>query len=187
MQSLIHHSRLTELIKQRNGYLVLASGLLILSLLLLGFCFYLSDREKVVLVPPSIQNKFWVSASAASPEYLSEMTVFFAYLRLNQTPESADTQRQLLLRYTDPRYFSELDNRLVAERDRIVSQHVSTAFYPVNIKVDAKSNSAKITGDLLSTIGSLSLPPQRVVYEIHYHYDNGRLWVADFEEMKVHV
>ena len=62
------------------------------------------------------------------------MTTFFAYLRLNVTSESADNQRQLLLRYVDPRYFGVLNAALIAERDRITTSHVSTAFYPVNVR-----------------------------------------------------
>jgi conjugal transfer pilus assembly protein TraE len=184
LKSLLQKSRLSVLVKQRNGYLVLASGLMLLSFILTLLCFYLSHRERIILVPPTITRSFWVTHNEVSPEYLSEMTTFFAYLRLNVTPENADSQRQLLLRYVDPRYFGTLNTLLIAERDHITSQHVSTAFYPVNVKVNTKTLSVLIIGDLVSTVGSAQIASQRVTYEVRYRSDQGRLLVSQFQEVK---
>jgi conjugal transfer pilus assembly protein TraE len=184
LKSLLQKSRLSVLVRQRNGYLVLASGLLLLSFILSLLCFYLSGRERIILVPPTITHSFWVTHTDVSPEYLSEMTTFFAYLRLNVTPENADSQRQLLLRYVDPRYYGALNTLLIAEHDRITSQHVSTVFYPVNVKVNAKTLSVLIIGDLVSTVGTAQIASQRVTYEVRYRSDQGRLLVSQFREVK---
>ncbi len=186
MKSILQQSRLNHLVKQRNGYLALASGLLLLSSILTLLCFYLSHQQRIILVPPSITRTFWVSNTDASPEYLSEMSTFFAYLRLNMTSESADSQRQLLLRYVDPRYFGALNTLLIAERDRITAQHVSTAFYPVNMHVNTKQFSVVITGDLISNAGTTQLSSQRVAYQVQYRYEQGRLLVSQFQEVKAH-
>jgi conjugal transfer pilus assembly protein TraE len=186
LKSLLQQSRLNHLIKQRNGYLVLSCGLLLLSLILIIFCFDLSHRERVVLVPPHIEHSFWVDNDGASSEYLSEMALFFCFLRLDVTPESADSQRQILLRYTDPHTFGVLNNALIAERDHIVAQHVSTAFYPISVKVNAKSFVVIITGDLTSSVGATPLPVQRVAYQLQFRYEQGRLSVNQFQEVKPH-
>jgi conjugal transfer pilus assembly protein TraE len=183
MRSILQKSRLLQLMEQRNGYLVLACGLILLSLLLTSLSFYLSNRERIVLVPPTIEHSFWVSSNDVSPEYLAEMSTFFAYLRLNVTPESVDEERALLLRYVDPKYYSELNNRLIRERDRIMREHISSSFYPVNIEVDTKALTVRITGDLISSVGSTVLSPERLTYLVKYHYDQGRLWVSEFEEV----
>jgi conjugal transfer pilus assembly protein TraE len=186
LKSLLHQSRLSHLAKHRNGYLALASGLLVLCLMLLFFCFHLSQAERIILVPPNIARTFWITQSEASPEYLSEMSAFFAYLRLNLTPENADSQRQLLLRYVDPRFYGPINNALILERDRITKEHISTAFYPVNIRVDAKRNTVIITGDFVSNMGLTQLSLERVSYQLHYRYDQGRLLVSQFQEVKTH-
>ena len=168
----------------RNGYLMLALGSI-------GVCFfqsiiimYLLIHEKIYLVPPSIEKSFWVSSSHVSPEYLSEMTAFFAYLRLNATSDSIIQQREMLLRYTDPSFYEELKTQLVQEEDRINQQHISMAFYPVDIKVDAKQLKAVIQGDLKSNVGDAAIPAKRLTYLISYHYNAGRLLVKSFEEVK---
>ncbi len=186
MRSMIQKTRLLQLIEQRNGYLVLACGLTVLCLLLTSLSFYLSNRERIIVTPPVIDRSFWITNSEVSPQYLSEMTAFFAYLRLNVTPESADHQRQLLLRYVAPQDYGVLNDRLIAERDRLVAQHISSAFYPVNVQVDTQALSAVITGDLISSVGTTQLSPQRVTYLIKYRYNNGRLFVNQFQEVKLH-
>lgn len=184
MRFSIERSQLEKIFAQRNGYMMLAMGSLLLCLLQVVVIFCLIGREKVILVPPSIEKSFWVSAQHVSPEYLSEMTTFFANLRLNMTAESAMTQRDTLLRYTDPVYYNVLKAQLVQEADRISDQHISIAFFPVNVKVDSKHFKAIIEGDLKSYVGEASLPGKRVSYMITYRFDAGRLLVKSFEEVK---
>jgi conjugal transfer pilus assembly protein TraE len=184
MRFSIERSQVAKLFAQRNGYILLALGSMLLCLIQLVIIFLLSSREKTILVPPTIEKSFWVSAQHVSPEYLSEMTTFFANLRLNITTESANQQREMLLRYTDPAYHNVLKAQLIQEADRINEQHLSMAFFPVNVKVDAKHVKAMIEGDIKSYVGESALPTKRVSYLIAYRYDTGRLLVKSFEEIK---
>lgn len=184
MKNLVQKSRITQLMEQRNGYLTLSAGLIALCILLVLLLFYTTNREKIVIVPPVVHKSFWVSSNAVSPEYLSEMTLFFTYLRMNMTPSNVVAQREMLLRYVDPRYYGKLKNTLVADGDKVTLEHLNIAFYPANIKVDEKAMTAIITGDLISSVGTTELPPQRVNYQISYRYDDGRLMVSDFSEVE---
>jgi len=184
MRFSIARSQLEKIFAQRNGYMMLALGSLLICLLQMIMMFFLIGREKIILVPPTVEKSFWVSASHVSPEYLSEMTIFFANLRLNITPESAGIQRDTLLRYIDPVYYNTLKSQLVQEADHISDQHMNLAFFPVNVKVDSKHFKAIIEGDLKSYVGDASLPTKRVSYLVTYRYDWGRLLVKSFEEVK---
>jgi conjugal transfer pilus assembly protein TraE len=186
MRFSIERSQLDKIFAQRNGYIMLALGSMLLCLLQMVIIFFLVGREKIILVPPSIEKSFWVSSQHVSPEYLSEMTTFFANLRLNITPESAGIQREGLLRYVDPAYYHTLKTQLVQEADRIIDQHISMAFFPVNVKVDSKHFKAIIEGDLKSYVGDAALPAKRVSYLVTYRYDTGRLLVKSFEEVVKH-
>lgn len=183
MRFSIERSQIDKLFAQRNGYIMLAMGSMLLCLIQLIIIFLLSSREKTILVPPAIGKSFWVSAQQVSPEYLSEMTTFFASLRLNITPESASQQRETLLRYTDPVYHNTLKTQLVQEADHINEQHIAMAFFPVNVKVDSQHFKAIIVGDLKSFAGESALPVRRVSYLVTYRYDAGRLLVKSFEEV----
>jgi conjugal transfer pilus assembly protein TraE len=181
-----YRSELQGMIKKRNGYAVIAVGALFLCLLLTVLIFCLIGREKVVLVPPVIEKSFWVSSAHVSPEYLSEMTAFFAYLRLNVTADSASLQHNTLLQYTDPGFYNALKGQLLQESDHLIEQHLSTAFFPVSVKVDSGHLTAVITGDLYGYVGETALPTQRVAYAVTYRFAAGRLWVRAFKEVKTH-
>lgn len=184
MKFSIQRSQLEKIFAQRNGYMVLALGSLLICILQALTMFFLIGREKVILIPPSIEKSFWVSAQHVSPEYLSEMTTFFANLRLNITAESANQQRDTILRYTDPSYYNVLKSKLVQEADHVNEQHISVAFFPVNVKVNTQHFKAIIEGDLKSYVGDTSLPAKRVSYLVTYRYDYGRLLIKSFEEVK---
>lgn len=185
MRFSIHNSRVNKLLAQRNGYLVLSAGLLLVCLLLSTMVLRLIGRERTIIVPPVVHSSFWVDHQEVSPEYLAEMTNFFAQLRLTVNPSNAAYQREALLRYTDPSYYGALKNELVAEADHLEASHISLAFYPVNLQVDAKHLVARITGDLQANVGDDPLPAERVSYHIVYRYDQGRLLLKSFSEEAV--
>lgn len=184
MKRQFQQHRLREIIKNRNGYLVLACLSLALNILLVGYQYSTIGHERITLVPPEISKSFWVDGYHVSPEYLSEMGIFFANLRLTATPLNVDQQQQMLLRYVDPSYYSEIKSQLSSEAERIKSFHITMAFYPINIQVDKDGWFTRITGDLQSTIGEEVQNPQHVTYQIGFRYDAGRLLVKSFEEVR---
>ena len=184
MQLTHYKSRLQQILVQRNGYLVLAALLTLVCLLLAISVCRMVGRERIVITPPVINQAFWVEAQAVSPEYLSQMAIFLAQLRLNLTPSSATYQRDTLLRYTDPAYYGDLKNELVNEADQLEKTHTSLIFYPVEVKVDMKNLYVHITGDLNATVGNDPLPVQRLSYQLGFRFSEGRLWLKSFQETK---
>lgn len=179
-----YQAELRKMIEKRNGYLILSSGLLILCLILSLGIIFLSGRERIILAPPTMSKDIWISAHSASPEYFSRMTLFLSEVALNLTADNVDFQQELLLRYTDSSYYSVLKPQLVAEADRIKKEHISTAFFPVDIKVDSKHAETVITGDLKSYVGDTALPTKRVSYHVVYRVTSFSPLITLFEEVK---
>lgn len=184
MNFMLARNQIENLIAKCNGYLLLAMCGLVICCIQLLIIFYMIGREKIIIIPPDVQKSFWVSATQVSPEYLAEMSQFFANLRLTITAENAHTQQETLLRYTDPVYYPILKTELVQEADRMLDQHISMAFFPVNLKIDSKHFKVMIEGDLKIWVGEANLPSKRMRYLITYRYDAGRLLVKSFEEVK---
>ncbi len=184
MKTAIQQSRLQELIAKRNGYLILSVGLLLLCILLSIMVLRLIGRERIIITPPVVHKSFWVDNQQVSSEYLSEMTVFLAQLRLTVTPSNAEYQRETLLRYTDASFYGEFKNELVAEADHLIKSHLSLAFYPTQITVNAPNLTANITGDLVSTVGNAPLPAAHLTYQVRYRYTNGQLRLQSFQEQE---
>jgi len=182
MKYILQRTEIQKLLANRNGYIVLALGCMGICILQLVFIVFLVNRERVILIPPGIEKSFWVSPQSVSPEYLSEMTSFFAGLRLNITPSSLIYQKETLLRYTAPEFYNLLKAQLTTEAAQIKEERLVSMFYPVNRKVDMKNMKVMIEGDLKTYVGESSLPVKRVKYWVGYRYDNGRLLVKSFEE-----
>lgn len=179
-----YQTEFRKIIAQRNGYLVLSIGLIALSVILSLLVAFLVGRERIVLLPPSMNKNIWVSSQTASPEYFSRMTIFLSELALNVTSDNVDFQNELLLRYVDPTYYISLKPQLVAEADRIKKDHISTAFFPVDMKVNIQHHEAIVTGDLKSYVGDTALPNKRISYRFVYRFNSFTPLITLFEEVK---
>lgn len=186
MRSLLGQTRIQELIKKRNGYLVLASTSILLNILLVILVFFTLDRERIVIVPPQIQKSFWVTSSEVSPEYLSEMVIFLTSLGFNTTPNNSSMQHNILLRYVDPSYYNSLKTKLIEIEDKIKKEHITTSFFPNDVKVDTKKLIAIVTGDLQYTIGDIQVSPANVTYKYGFSYKQGQLKITSFSEISSH-
>jgi conjugal transfer pilus assembly protein TraE len=187
MRTGFYKSELAKLIEQRNGYMVLAAGLIVLSIILGLLVFHLAGREKVIIAPPVLNKSFWVTNSEVSEEYLSEMSLFFVYMRLNVTPDNSQYQHEVLLRFADPKYHGSFKSQLVSERDYLGEEHLTTAFYPTKVSVDTKRLKVVITGELHTTVVNEPLTSQTAVYEVLYNYNHGRLLIKSFVEVNKHA
>ena len=186
MRHLLEQARLQHLLKNRNGYLVLAFGSMILNIILSSFMFFMVGRERIVIVPPEIQKSFWVTSGRVSPEYLSEMVLFLTSLSFNVTPNNAETQHSVLLRYVDSAYYEKLKIKLIEVEDKIKKEHITTSFYPNEVKVDTKKLIAKVSGDLVYTVGDIQIAPAHVTYLFGFSYKQGQLRITSFPEVKNH-
>lgn len=187
MKTLFKNSRLQHLIKHRNAFLGFSVMSMSLNVMLSIGLILSMGHERIVLLPPTLHQSFWVGHNDVSPQYLVEMSDFFVSMRFNVSPNSIHSQQQTLLHYIDPSAYEAMKIKMLDEAEHITKEHVTTAFYPMDIKVNAKALQAYVIGDLMTTVGNTVLPIQRVKYRMSYQYNNGRLWVKSFEEVKDHV
>lgn len=187
MKHVLKKSRIQYLVDNRNGYLVLASGSLLLNIVLGVIIYCVLGYEKTVLVPPTIIHGSWVSENKVSSNYLSSMSILLADIRLNLTPANAALQRQLFLEYVDPKNYEKLKTELIEEEEKLKNEHISMTFFMTNVGSDADKMVSKIEGDLQYIVGDSLQPSKHVVYKISYRLSSGRLMIQSLEEVKDHV
>src|SRR5579862_9031039 len=147
MKNVLKQSRLQYLLDNRNGYLVLASGSLLLNVILSGILYCMVGYEKIVLVPPTIIHGSWISENKVSSNYLSSMSIMLSDFRLNLTPDNAALQRQLFLEHVDPKNYEKLKSELIEEGEKLKKEHITLSFYMTNVASDADKMMSKIEGD----------------------------------------
>ena len=106
--------------RRATGFLAaLLTGSMLVNAVLATLCVRLADRERVVLVPPTINKTFWVESERVSAEYLQQMAYFLMQLTLDVTPYSVDHQASVLMQYAAPASFGELRAAMAATADRL--------------------------------------------------------------------
>lgn len=188
MKHILNKSRIQYLVDNRNGYLVLACGSIILNIILSSVIYYVIGFEKIVLVPPTINRSFWVSQKTVSPTYLASMSLFLSELRFNLTPNNASTQRQMFLEYVDSAQYEKLKAKMIEEEGHLKKEHIAMSFYATDVpRVDSENLIAKVPGDLQYIVGDSLQPIQHVVYQISYRLSGGKLMIRGIEEVKDHA
>jgi conjugal transfer pilus assembly protein TraE len=180
----IWHSKILKLWQERNGYLILAAGLLMTNLIQLVITFGIRGQWHTVIVPANLSETVWLNQGTVSVSYLAEMTHYFAKLILDITPDSAAFQRETLLKYVEPEYYGFIKNQLIANEERIKKEAIATSFYPIDVKVDQKNLTATVVGDLKTFVGQECTTTTRRSYFVKYRYHYGRLLLQQFNEVK---
>ena len=142
----------------------------------------LSDRERIVLVPPTIHKTFWVEAERASGEYLEQMAYFLMQLTLDVTPHSVDHQASVLMQYAAPASFGELQATMLASAERLKRDGASTVFSAQELIVDEAAQRVGVRGQLTTFVSDRRVSEVSKGYAIELQYANGRIFLKAFRE-----
>ena len=172
-------SRLGDLLQQRNLLLSLVVGLLIINFTQALFTLFRSER--IIVVPPDINQEFWLEQNKVSPVYLEEMALFFADLILESSPSSAAYKREIILRHTISSGYGPLKIRLLEDEKRLKKEHVTTSFQANSVKVNPSKLNVELTGDLHRFVGEKRISQSRDTYQFKFDYRHGRLQIKSFK------
>lgn len=154
----------------------------VITLGLVGAVFSMVGQEKTILVPPDINRSFWVGSATASSEYLEQMAYWYAGLALTITPQSADYQNDLFLKFAAPQSIGQLQADMGARADFLKKNNASTQFSVRNIKVDKDNLRVALSGTLDTWVSDKKAGERNVTYMIGFQFINGKLYVSKFKE-----
>ena len=113
-----------------------------------------AGSERTVLIPPEVHKTFWVSGRKVSADYLQEMAYWYAGLALNITPQVADYQKNLFLKYAAPAEYGRLQAEFGARSDFLRKHNASTQFSAQTVLPDALRREQPQRGQVLRRAGS---------------------------------
>jgi len=142
----------------------------------------LSGRERIVLVPPTINKTFWVDSERVSAEYLQQMAYFLMQLTLNVTPQSGDLPASVVLQYAAPASFGELRAAMAATADRLKRDGASTLFSTRDLVVDEATQRVGVRGQLTTFVSDRRVSDVSKAYAIELQYAGGRVFLKAFRE-----
>lgn len=184
MQLGIYQSKLFDAIKRKNLFLGF-SLLLGLTVCLQSFIIWsLANDEKIILVPPQLEQSVWLKGNEVSSNYLEQMSLFFTNLALNLTPDNADFMHQKILRLVDPKIYSELKAKLASDARELKQRNITTTFYPVNFAINKTKHQVDITGDFETQVGKTQTSLVRRTYRVRFNNHQGQWFISEFRELK---
>jgi len=181
MREKLQNFRLQDLLRHRNYLMTTCAGLLISNVFLSLVC--LNKDERITLVPLELKGPLWVERGQVSPQYLEEMTLFFAGILLNKTPQSIAYAHELLLKYANSSGIGALKAQFTLEEERFKKSGLSTSFYPKKVIVHEGKLQVDIQGQMMGFIGQKCIFEQEEAYRFTYSYAHGRLLITSFEHL----
>lgn len=183
----MHYERLTQDLKQvrqANRGLSLWLGLLVAGhLLSLVVILGLIGRERIIVVPPSLEKSFWVSGNTVSREYLEQMGAFVAWLVLDVSPSSIRWKTETLLEYVEPDQYASLKTQQELEASRLRRLNASTSFLPQQLVANEQEQEVVIRGRLRTQVNAMETSNVAKAYRVQFHYDGGRIQLRTFQEV----
>lgn len=146
--------KLTDYLSTREGALienrfsrVALIGLVICNLVL---CFgLLLQRESVVLVPPTLEDRATVHVSAADREMQIAWGMYMSGLLGNVTPSSAQFLKANIGRHLTPRLYRPLVESIDAQVEQIKEEQVSMQFIPATARWEDKVDKVVVSGEFV--------------------------------------
>lgn len=172
-----------QILSGRLHYLLLISiGLLISNIFLVWLVGWSFSHQKRVIVPVEFKQPFVISDSTVDASYLRQMALFFIAERLSVTPGNINQSHDLILQYTDSKFYHEFLGILDKEKQAIITQNISSVFYPEEVIPNTKELNVLIKGTLAHWVGGTAITPVKKNYIIKFSYRSGYLKVMSFSE-----
>ncbi len=168
----------------RLHYLLLVSiGLLIANIFLVWLVSWSFGHQKRTIIPADFNQAITISDNQVDAVYLRQMGLFFISERLNLTPNNVEHNHQIILQYSDVRFYHEFVGILGKEKEEIIKQNISSVFYPEEVVPNLGDLTLLVKGSLARWVGSTPLDPMKKSYLIKFSYHSGNLKVVEFTEV----
>jgi len=149
------------------------------------FVYSTRKYDKVVLLPPQLEEEAYVSYHDASESYLASMAKHVLSLRFNYTPANVSDQFNSYLKLLSSSFYPDEMKALYKIKDEVVKSHVASAFFPEKVEVNKKEKKVYVFGKLNQwTYDKKFLVDESRLYVIKYSVNAGRFVVESLVSCK---
>lgn len=183
MEVAIHQDIVRSLRRQASFFRVLACllGVAVIAqavaVVVLG-----KGSERIIVVPPEVNQQFWLEENQVSQRYFLEWGHYVAGLILNVTPASIDYQTETLLRYVAVANRAAFARRLQLVSEHLHAEKLSTFFSVAEVFVQPEHSRIAFVGSLASYIDGQRIDEKTAAYMASFQVRNGSLLLLEFIE-----
>jgi conjugal transfer pilus assembly protein TraE len=168
-------SRTWEMSTTLTLWLAVSNTILVALLFVMGNAIF-SMKERIVLVPPHLNERAEVGWNSATESYYKSFGLFFAILVGNITPSNVDFVIDILSTYLDPEIYTQVRPKLIAlSQDAIFRESGgASVFSPGHITYEPETSKVFVQGVMTMTSYAKSQPEiKNIIYEIAIHIKDG--------------
>lgn len=163
----------------RFGMLLALAACIVLA----GTVLRLSGKERTIIIPPEVNQSFWVDSENVSREYLEEMARYVTQLELTLTPDSFRYNAEQLLRYVHPTAHGDMRSEFAAREQQLQRDQSSTWFSTKAMTTDVPNRKVIVNGLLTTYVGEKEVERIPKAYAVEFAYVNQRLYLKTFKEV----
>lgn len=165
-----------------NKILLTAVLMLSAAVLILGGA-AVNQRDRVVVMPPTLDAPYALGWSSATPEYLKSMALFFTGVIGSLTPRTVDYVIKVIDSFCDPSVAQEIKRRLraIAADYEFRQSTASSWFEGEKLAWEQKSGKVFVIGRLMSVNTGNNTSSKQVVYEYKITIREGQPRITHFD------
>ncbi|MCY4324728.1 MAG: type IV conjugative transfer system protein TraE, partial [Betaproteobacteria bacterium] len=176
MEPLQYRRTMVSLRTQARFFRMLSVLLAIGGACMAGAMLALAARsERVVVVPPEVNESFWVEEDSVSRGYFLEWGYYIVSLLLNVSPGAVDYHNEVLLRYAAPEYRERMRTSLAAAAAKLRREDLTTAFAVSAVEVDVGQGRVAFAGSLASYVKGRRISERAAAFAARFRVERGRL------------
>lgn len=139
-------------------------------------------RERVILVPPSMDKRAEIAWKSADKEYLKSFALYIATLVGNIQPKSSTVVLDSVSAFMDPSIYTDFRRQLLTliEDPLFKASGSVISFIPSSIQYETETSRVFVTGSLITSTSGAQKYQKNVVYEVGAEVREGRPWVTHF-------
>ncbi|WP_018949059.1 type IV conjugative transfer system protein TraE [Thioalkalivibrio sp. ALMg11] len=157
----------------------------VVNLALIVALFQLAGNTKTVVVPPGIDEPFWITQDNVDRKYIESLGMFLVSLGYNVTPSSIEYQTENFMDWVHPSIHGELRSDMVRLANRIKRENASMYFSPMRVELDRGGEGiprVAVFGDVTRKVGSRETSRERVAVVMSFTVVGGRVYLTRYNQ-----
>ena len=163
----------------KNIFIILTATIVIL----VFFIMKLADNNRVVVIPPRVDQEFWVAGNEVSTTYLEQVANYVSDMVMNVSPGNVDRAYDIILPFltTDPELVRDIRSNLLTQADTIKKEDIYQSFYIRKVWIEKENDTITVSGICRRSTGNLYIGSQSSSVKIKYNINNGKFIITNLE------
>lgn len=140
-----------------------------------------TQKEKVILIPPTIGSDLFVTGKDASDGYIRGLTRYVMSLYLNYSAVSVKGQIEDLLSMYEPKSFAKVEGTFNQFINDVIRSRISSSYYIMKISINREKGIINVEGIRKQHMHEKEIYSEKENYRINYRIRDSKFLIKKIE------